>query len=126
MPDRFLDNFFTIFHTLFAIFNVFGWIWTKTRKINLLLLLLTAFSWIILGIWYGIGYCPLTEYHWQVRYRLGYHDMPYSYIKFLLDIWTGLDWNPMVVDTITALLFSSALFISVFLNFKDWRKERAS
>ena len=125
MLDKLIDNFFIIFHTLYALFNVLGWWWKKTRRLNLLLLFITAFSWFILVIWYGIGYCPLTEWHWQVRERLGYFDMPYSYIKFLLDTWTGLDWNPIVVDMVTAISFCSAFLISLILNIKDWKK-RAS
>jgi hypothetical protein len=124
--DSFLDKFFIIFHTLFALFNLFGWIWRKTRKLNLLLLLLTLFSWLILGIWYGIGYCPLTEWHWQVRYRLGLYDMPGSYIKFLLDTLTGWDWNANVVDVMTGAAFSSALVISAVLNISDFKKKISS
>ena len=119
--DSFLDNFFIVFHSVFALFNIFGWIWKKTRKLNLVLLLLTAFSWFILGLWYGIGYCPLTEWHWQIRWRLGYQDMPTSYIKFLLDTLTGFDFNPFLVDSITAAAFAMALVISVVLNIKDWK-----
>jgi hypothetical protein len=124
--DAFLDKFFIIFHTFLALFNLFGWIWQRTRKINLIFLLLTLFSWIILGIWYGIGYCPLTEWHWQVRYNLKLYDMPNSYIKFLLDTLTGLDWNETLVDAGTATLFGSALIISVVLNIADWRNRHSS
>jgi len=119
--DSFLDNFFIVFHSVFALFNIFGWIWRKTRKLNLVLLLLTAFSWFILGLFYGIGYCPLTEWHWQIRWRLGYQDMPISYIKFLLDTLTGFDFNPFLVDSITAAAFAMALVTSVVLNIKDWK-----
>ena len=122
--DAFLDKFFIIFHTLFALFNLFGWIWKKSRKINLLLLSLTLFSWLILGFWYGIGYCPLTEWHWQIRYKLGLYDMPNSYIKFLLDTLTGYDWNEIFVDVGTGLAFGVALIISIILNVLDWRKKR--
>jgi hypothetical protein len=120
--DSFLDKFLILFHSVFALFNVFGWIWKKTRKLNLLFLLLTAFSWFILGLWYGIGYCPLTEWHWQIRWRLGYQDMPISYIKFLLDTLTGFDFNAFLVDSITAAAFAIALVTSVGLNIKDWKR----
>jgi hypothetical protein len=123
--DAFLDKFFIIFHTLYALFCLFGWIWRKTRKLNLLVLLLTLFSWIVLGIWYGIGYCPLTDWHWQVRSNLGMYDMPNSYIKFLLDTLTGLDWNAAAVDIMTGVGFGLALVVSAVLNIYDWKK-RAS
>jgi hypothetical protein len=120
--DIYLDKFFILFHTLLVLFILFGWIWRKTRKINLIILLLTFFSWFILGLWYGIGYCPLTHWHWQVRSRLGLYDMPASYIKFLLDTQTGWDWNAVLVDILTVVGLICALVISVILNISDWKK----
>jgi hypothetical protein len=52
--------------------------------------------------------------------------MPYSYIKFLLDTWTGFDWNPTLVDVITGTAFGSALLISLFLNIKEWIENKRS
>jgi len=78
---------------------------SKTRKANLMVLLITAFSWFILGIWYGWGFCFCTEWHYQVRMKLGYFDMPSSYVKFLIDSVTGLDVNSKLVDMLT-LIFS--------------------
>lgn len=119
-----LDKFFFVFHTTIIFFNLFGWIWKKTRKLNLILLLLTAFSWFILGIWYGFGFCPSTEWHWKVRIKLGLYDMPSSYIKFLIDSITGWNVNAKFVDIITLSLFLSALIISVVVNSKDRRLKR--
>lgn len=124
--DVFLDKFFIIFHTVLALFNLFGWMWKKARRINLFSLILTLFSWIILGIWYGLGYCPLTEWHWRIRYRLGIYDMPESYIKFLLDTITGMDCNETAVDVGTAMAFSVAFVISMVLNIYDWRNKDKS
>lgn len=115
----FLDKFFFGFHTLIIIFNLFGWMWKKTRLANLIMLLLTAFSWFILGIWYGLGFCPCTEWHYQVRMKLGYYEMPASYIKFCIDSLTGLDVNAKLVNILTLLFFLLALIISVTVNIKD-------
>ena len=114
-----LDKFFFIFHTIVIFFNLFGWIWKKTRKFNLILLSLTGFSWFILGIWYGFGFCPCTEWHWKVRIKLELYDMPSSYVKFLIDKLTGLNVNAKMVDIMTLLLFLSALILSVILNLRD-------
>ena len=116
-----LNIFFIVFHSCLIIFILFGWIWKITRRANLISLLLTAFSWIVLGIWYGIGYCPCTDWHWQIRRKLGYFDMPYSYIKFLIDTITGLDADARLVNIMTAALFSLALICSVWVNFRDYR-----
>jgi len=104
------------------IFILFGWIWKKTRLANLIVILLTAFSWFFLGIWYGFGFCPSTEWHWQVRYKLGYFNMPDSYTKFLADTLTGLDINQKVIDIFAVLFLVLALLASVLTNARDWRR----
>ena len=118
-----LDIAFIIFHTALILFNLFGWIWRATRRWNLATLLLTAFSWFGLGIWYGFGYCPCTHWHWNVRRELGFTDMPQSYIRFLIREITGFDINAALVDTATAVLFFLALLISFYLNFKDFKNK---
>jgi hypothetical protein len=119
----FLDKFFFVFHSFIIIFNLFGWTWKKTRKANLIVLLLTAFSWFILGIWYGIGFCFCTEWHYQVRMKLGYFDMPSSYVKFLIDSVTGLDVNATLVDIFTLTFFLLALIASIVTNGRDRRNK---
>ena len=117
---KFLDIFFLSFHTILIFFNLFGWIYKKTRKINLITLTLTGASWFILGIFYGIGYCPLTDWHWTVVKKLGKTNIPNSYIKYLFDRLTGLDINSILVDYLTAICFFIALIASVYVNFKDY------
>lgn len=113
---------FITFHTVLILFNLLGWIWISTRPWNLVTLLLTGFSWFFLGIWYGFGYCPCTDWHWQVRRELGYTDMPDSYIKFLIELLTGLDVNAALVDMATVVLFFLALIISSYVNYRDFEK----
>lgn len=119
-----LDIFFVVFHTSIIIFNVFGWIWKKTRKANLVVLLLTGGSWFILGIFYGIGYCPLTDWHFQVLEKLGKSGLPSSYTEYLAERLTGIDFHGDLVDSITMLIFLLALGISAYLNFRDYRRIR--
>jgi hypothetical protein len=118
----FLDKFFFIFHSSLIVFILMGWIWKKTRVVNLVVVLLTAFSWTILGIWYGFGFCPSTDWHWQIRAKLGHLDLPSSYTKFLVDSLTGLNVSEKLVDILAVLFLSLALFASVMTNVKDWRK----
>jgi hypothetical protein len=119
----FLNVFFFVFHSALMVFIIFGWMWRKTRVANLVVVLLTTFSWFILGIWYGFGFCPSTEWHWQVRLKLGYYDMPNSYTKFLVDSLTGLEVSQMLVDIMAVLFLAMALLASVFTNTRDWRKK---
>ena len=118
----FLDYFLIFFHTFLIIFNLFGWIWKRTRKINLISLSFVAFSWIVLGIWYGIGYCPLTDLHWYIKFLIGETDLPYSYIKYLVDFYFNTDSDPLLIDYITAFSFILSLLVSVYLNILDVKK----
>ncbi len=118
----FLNVFFIVFHTGWVLFNLLGWIWKKTRRANLVTLLLTGGSWTVLGIWYGFGYCPCTDWHWQVRRQLGDDDLPSSYMTFLIDILTGWTLPADLVNTITLVGFLLALAVSVALNVRDWRR----
>ncbi|MFB0566054.1 MAG: DUF2784 family protein [Candidatus Aminicenantaceae bacterium] len=120
----FFDKFFFVFHSTLIIFNLFGWMWKKTRVANLVVLSLTAFSWFILGIWYGFGFCPSTEWHWQVREKLGYYDMPSSYIKFLIESITGLNISEKLVDILAISFLTLALLASVYTNMIDWRRKK--
>src|SRR5665811_299369 len=84
MSYRILDIFFLIFHTFLIFFNLFGWIWKRTRKLNLITLSLTGASWLFLGLSVGtLGYCPLTDWHFKILEKLGKTDLPYSYTCLL-------------------------------------------
>ena len=123
MIYRILDIFFVIFHTSLTLFNMFGWIWRKTRLANLITLGLTGGSWLILGLIVGmIGYCPLTDWHFNILYKLGKTDLPISYIKYLADRLTGLDFDQTLIDNATLYGFIIALIISLLLNARDSRK----
>jgi hypothetical protein len=121
-----LDIFFVVFHTSIIFFNLFGWIWKKTRKFNLILLVLTGASWLFLGLIVGtLGYCPLTDWHFSVLNKLGISDLPSSYVKYLADRLTGMNFDSTLVDRITLYSFLTALGLSVYLNIKDFRKKKA-
>jgi hypothetical protein len=119
------DIFFVIFHTSLILFNLFGWIWKRTRKLNLLILALTGASWLFLGMIVGtIGYCPLTDWHFSILEKLGRTNLPNSYIKYLADRLTGSDINADLADKFTLYFFLTAFAISVFLNLRDYFRKR--
>lgn len=113
---HFLNYFFYIFHTVLVLFNLFGWLHPKTRKFHFYSLVITLFSWGILGIWYGFGYCLLTDWHYQVLRELGETGMPNSYIAFLIEKFTG--WLPGtdLVNNWTLMLTAVALVCSIWVN----------
>lgn len=121
---RAADLFFLVFHCALMGFNLFGMFWRRTRVANLVVLLLTGGSWTILGIWYGLGYCPLTDWHWQIKARLGVTNLPQSYVKWLIDAPTGGDISPWTADAIVVSAYVSALVLSIGWNLWDWRKRR--
>ncbi len=125
MIYRFLNLFFYFFHTLLIFFILLGWTLKKTRFANLIVILLTAFSWVVLGIWYGFGYCPSTDWHWEVRMKLGHHELPSSYTKFLVDSLTGWEVKQKTMDIVAVFLLGLSFFSSLFLNLRDRRKKRA-
>lgn len=123
---KILDIFFVAFHSFLILFNLFGWIWRRTRIWNLVTLLLTGASWVLLGRIVGVpGYCPLTDWHFAVLERLGRTDLPNSYVKYLADRITGLDFNSATVDKVTLYAFLTALIISLVLNIRQHVKFKA-
>ena len=119
-----LDVAFVVFHSALVAFNLSGWIWKRTRRLHLVVIGTTVLSWFGLGIFYGWGYCPCTDWHWDVKRRLGETDLPASYVKYYLDAVTGLSWDVLVVDVMVLGLGLGALGVSVWLNVRDYRRKR--
>ena len=123
MPEpilKIIDVFFIGFHTILILFNVFGWLVPRWRFTNFISLSLTAFSWFILGIWFGWGYCVCTDWHWQIREMLGYQNTSSSYIHFLILELTNIDIPAKSVDAYTAIVFFAVFLISIYLNLRKW------
>lgn len=120
-----LNILFFVVHTSLIVFNVFGWAHPKTRKWNLATLLLTLVSWAGMGMFYGMGYCVCTDYHWQVREAMGIQETASSYIVLLVRNISG--WNPPIelANTVALWVFVSALMMSIGLNARDRVKGRA-
>lgn len=115
---RLLDLFFMIFHSALVLFNLFGWIWKKTRVANLIALILTGASWTLLGIFYGAGYCPLTDWHFRVLEHLGKTDLPNSYMRYLFQRLFHIDFSASLVDRGTLVAFLIALILSLYFNIR--------
>ena len=115
MDFHFLDFLLTLLHLLIIGFNLFGWIWKSTRKLHFYLVIATIFSWVVLGFWYGFGYCPLTDWQWQVKAALGERDLPNSFIKYFADTVTGMDISSTLIDTVTAVVFGLVIIVSFTL-----------
>jgi Protein of Unknown function (DUF2784) len=120
--DAILNVGFFVFHTLWIAFNCVGWAWRRTRRLQLATLSLTALSWFGLGMWYGWGYCPSTDWHWQIRERLGYRDPP-SYVQLLISELTGIDLNPTLANAVALSTLIVVGVLTSILNIRDIRRE---
>jgi hypothetical protein len=90
-------------------------------------LTLTGASWLFLGLMVGtLGYCPFTEWHFNILLKLGEKNLPNSYIKYLTDRLTGLDISASLVDKITLYSFLAAFLVSIFLNIRDLITKRSA
>ena len=114
---KFLDILYTIIHLLIIGFNLFGWIWPLTRKAHLITIGVTAASWFILGIWFGWGYCPVTDWQWDVKEKLGERDLPASFITYFANKLTGKDFSDQLVNEVTLIIFVLLIIITVYVNF---------
>jgi hypothetical protein len=85
-------------------------------------MLLTAFSWFVLGIWYGWGYCACTDWHWQAREAMGLYDRSDSYIHFLLLKLTGINFDPQLVEHVSLIIFLVCFILTVWLTIKGRKK----
>jgi hypothetical protein len=114
---KLLDILLTFAHFALIGFNLFAWIWPKTRKAHLITVAATAFSWFILGIWFGWGYCPITDWEWKIKERSGESNLPNSFIKYYADKISGKDIDSSVIDTTTLIVFLVVIAITVYVNF---------
>jgi hypothetical protein len=116
---EFLNIFFYVFHTILILFVLFGWIWRRIRIAHLVTVALVAGSWFVLGLWRGIGYCPCTDWHWQVRLYLGLPVKSSSYVHFLVTTLTGITIRERVVDVLLVVGLVSSSLLSVVFFLRD-------
>lgn len=114
---QFLNVFFFVFHFALIVFNLVGWAFRSTCKWHLASLSITAFSWFVLGIFYGWGYCFLTDWHYSIRSNLDLVVDASSYIHFLLKRLSMDFWTAQTTDILTGVLFGCAFLLSIYCNF---------
>lgn len=118
---RFLDVVLTVIHLVIIVFNLFGWIPRRTRKAHLISVLLTACSWFILGIWYGFGYCPVTDWQWRIKEKLGETNLPRNFVEYFAEKITGKDFQSQFISNIIGISFGFVTLISFYFFFLRMR-----
>ena len=106
---QFFDIAFHVIHVTCIVINLTFWFSFRTLRIAQVTQVLTLISWFGFGFVYGFGYCFLTDWHWQIKEKLGEKNLPLSYIKYVLDHVTGSNWNADLVDKVTL----ACLFVAV-------------
>ncbi len=117
LPWRLIDILFVAFHSALILFNLLGWLHPRTRRLNLVTLLLTGLSWTALGLFYGFGYCPLTDWHFMVLDRMGTPTSYSSYVPYFLERMLGVTVTARLADRLTLGCYLAALACSATVNF---------
>lgn len=111
---QFYDIGFTIFHSAFILFVLFGWIHPRTQRIHQFALLFTLIAWLLIGWYVGtIGYCPLTDWQWDIKRQLGERNLPSSFTEYVGEKLTGMDLNKTYVDIVTAAGLAFGVIMAV-------------
>lgn len=121
-----LDGFFLVFHGLWVAFILFAWLAPRLRVAHLLVCLLTVASWLVLGMRYGWGYCPFTDWHWQILLAQGETNLPRSYLVYVLDRFAGIEANVAWVDGAAVIGLGAAFCLSLALWWRGRGPVRAS
>jgi energy-coupling factor transporter transmembrane protein EcfT len=109
-----LDIFFTVLHIFVISVNLFAWMWKPLRSLHITVLTLTLVSWLGFGMWYGLGYCFLTDWHWDVKRSLGETSLPTSFIQYYVEKF-GIGVSPETTDLVVAILFGIVVLISLYI-----------
>jgi hypothetical protein len=118
-----LDVIFHILHLSIILINLTFWMSFRTLKIAQATVSLTLVSWLGFGFFYGFGYCFLTDWQWQVKEKLGQTNLPASYIKYVLDLITGMNLNPELVDRMALVGLSFSVLGCLIQTIRKIRKE---
>ena len=118
--NAFLDYFLTIFHSAFVLFVLVGWLFKSTRKAPVIASGLVSVASLGIGFYKGvIGYCPLTDWHWDIKRALGERNIPSSFTEYMLEKITGMDLDRKLVDLGTAAGLILSVLCAVYVNLRS-------
>ena len=119
-----LDWVIFLGHVSLIIFNMFGWIWKRTRVWHLVTMGLTTFSWFVLGAVYGWGYCFCTDYHADILRQLGHPDANATFIQLVFTRLFGISLTQPVADNLAVVVFALIVVATVTVWIHDWYQRR--
>ena len=116
----FLNILFFAVHNVLIVFNLVGWIWPRTRKLHLVTIGATLFSWVVMGARYGWGYCLCADWHFQIRRELGLHGGESSYTELLLNQIPGVTVSRTFADVVTVGCLLLILIATAVIWIRQW------
>jgi hypothetical protein len=111
-----LNPMLHIVHIAIVSFVLLGWLVPEARFAHLVLCFLTLGSWFILGRWMGVGYCPVSDWHWKIKESLGEGRPAVTYITFLLHKVIGMELDSNKVNQVVVYSTIVITMISLILN----------
>ncbi len=123
---QFLNILCFALHNVLIVFNLVGWIWPRTRRLHLVTLGVTLFSWIGMGARYGWGYCLCADWHFQIRRQLGLHGGESSYTELLFNQIPGVTVSRTFADIVTVGCLLMILIATATVWIQQWRITRVS
>lgn len=118
------DILLTLLHVAVILANLLLWIFPRARRAHVAIVGSTALSWFVLGPWMGrgLGYCVLTDWHWQVKRALGQRQLPGSFVTYMFQ-WIGVDARSWVTE-LTLGLFLLAVGLALAHVIRELRARR--
>ena len=121
-----IDVLFFVFHTALILFNLVGWVWPSTRRLHFICIAATLFSWIVMGAFYGFGYCLCTDWHFQVRRSLGLPVFGHTYLQLMARVFLGVEMSQATSNLLAGggLLFILVAMVAVWI--RQWWQQKPS
>ena len=113
----FMDYMMHVVHLGLMSICIAGWMFEPTHLAHLTAVILVAFSWGVLGRFFGNQYCILTDTHWRIKLKLGQTPHTDSYVKYVLDTVTGHSINRKITDNLILYTYLGAVMLSLIVNF---------
>lgn len=103
-------------HLSIIVFCIIGWLIPPLQPWHLLLCILIAGSWFLLGTCKGWGYCLVTDWQWRLLRSMGRTELPTGYMPMLYQFVTGRAGDVQRIDRITQIVFYSISLVSLRVN----------
>lgn len=106
-------------HLLVVILVLFGWLWEKTRLLNLYVILLSVVSWYFLGLWYGKGFCILTHWQHHLLVLLDLGEIEGTFVAYAVYSITSLRLSDAFLEPMSDVVIVLIFLISLHLNIRE-------